>query len=812
MPPASPPALATPPARLLLRWLALTAVLFLLLCALALFWFMRAARAALPQLDGSAPLPGLSAPVTVTRDRHGVPTIEASNDADLYLAQGYVTAQDRLWQLDISRRFAAGEIAEVLGPEFIAHDREQRILLLRARSEHAVQELSPRDRGFLEAYARGVNAYIDSRRARLPLEFRLLRYSPRPWTPADTLVIYANMVKELNHYSAWVALARERVLAKVGPELAAEMYPVTSPGDHPPGQDFPRPARSSPPPAMNPGDWPASAAGAMAPTWAENLRAGSNDWVISGAHTVSGKPLLSNDPHLGHQMPSLWYEAHLKSPEVDVAGVTLPGAPTVILGHNQRIAWGFTNIGPTVEDVFVERFNEQGEYQAPGGWRAPQREREVIHVKGEPDVQMEVVVTRHGPIITELVPGEKRALALQWTLYGPGALALPFHDVGRARNWKEFRQAFSSWVAPGQNVVYADVDGHIGYQATGRVPIRASGSGDLPVSGADDGHEWTGYIPFDRLPSVFDPPAGILATANGRITPDGYPYLITTEWEAPYRTGRIYQALQSARKLSAADMLALQTDVYSAFDRFCAEKFVYALDHVRQVTPRARQARDLLRNWDGRMDISAAAPTLEVAARQQLYRLLLEPRLGAAPAQGQQRHAHGTSWRTYDWFMWPVWMQNTLTAQPRHWLPPGYANYDELLAAALEKAIDQQGVPADLASWAWGRAHPVEIQHPVLGRIPVLRRWTGPGVQPQAGNQYTVKAAGRDFGPSERTTVDLSNLDASTLNVVTGQSGVLFSPYYMDQWTAWHEGRTFALPFSAAAVEATRAHRLVLHP
>jgi len=802
--------------QLIFRWLFLTIALFVLLCALGIFWFVHVARAALPELDGTLRVAGLKASVTVIRDGHGVPTIEAANDEDLYFAQGYVTAQDRLWQLDITRRFAGGELAEVLGQEFVAHDREQRILLLRARAERGVDELSLRDRSFLEAYARGVNAFIQSHGNRLPVEFRLLRYQPRPWTPADTLVIYANMVKELNHYSAWTAIARERVLAKVGPELAADLYPVTSPRDHPPGQDFQAGGAGASTPRTGSRRWSLENNSRLSDSGPgdlpeETFQPGSNDWVVSGAHTVSGKPLLSNDPHLGHQMPGLWYEAHLKSPDVDVAGVTLPGAPTVILGHNARVVWGFTNIGPTVEDVFVETFNGQGQYRTPGGWREPERRHEVIHVKSKADVNMEVLVTRHGPIITELVPGEKRVLALEWTLYGPGALSLPFHDVNRARNWQEFRRAFSNWVAPGQNVVYADLDGHIGYQATGRVPIRASGRGEVPAAGSDDAHQWAGYIPFEKLPSVFDPPSGVIATANGRITPDGYPYVITTEWEAPFRTERIYRVLSLPRKFSASDMLALQNDVYSAFDHFCAERFVFALDHVRQITPRARQARDLLRNWDGRMDINSSAAAIEVAARRQLYRLLLEPKLGPAAEDGD-RHAAGTSWRTYDWFMWPVWMENTLTAQPKRWLPAGNNNYDELLAAALERAISDPAVPADLAWWHWGEAHPVVIQHPILGRIPVLRRWTGPGLRPQSGDQFTVKATGRDFGPSERTTVDLSNLDNSTLNVVTGQSGVLFNPYYMDQWSAWYAGKSFPLPFSAGAISATRAHQLTLQP
>jgi penicillin amidase len=482
----------------------------------------------------------------------------------------------------------------------------------------------------------------------------------------------------------------------------------------------------------------------------------------------------------------------------------------VVLGHNQRIAWGFTNIGPTVEDVFIENFNSSGQYQTPQGWQEPQRRHEVIHVKGRQDVSFDVLVTRHGPIISDLIPGEKRMLALQWTLYTPNSLALPFVDVDAAQSWNDFRQAFSAWVAPGQNVVYADVDGNIGYQGTGRVPIRASGDGSLPVSGSDNSHEWTGYVPFDKLPSVFNPPSGILATANGRITPEKYPYSLSVEWGPPYRTERIYKVLGADKRFTPADMLSLQTDVYSAFDRFCAERFVYALDHEKGISPRTRQARELMRNWDGRMLADSAAAAVEASAREELYRELLEPKLGAAPADGNSES--GLSWKTYEWFMRPVWLENVLLYEPQRWLPANFKDYNQLLAGAVEAALQRPDVPANLADWQWGELNPVEINHPIFGAIPILRRWAGPGRQPQSGDSYTVKAVGRHFGPSERTTVDLANLDDSTLNIVTGQSGNLFSPYYMDQWPAWFSGSTFRLPFSAQAVAAARAHQLVLQP
>ena len=536
---------------------------------------------------------------------------------------------------------------------------------------------------------------------------------------------------------------------------------------------------------------------------------GSNNWVVSGAHTVSGKPLLSNDMHLEHQMPNLWYETHLQCDDFDVAGVSLPGMPYVIVGHNRRIAWGFTNIGPTVEDLYVETFNQQGQYLTPEGWKDPEHRQEVIHIKGKPDVSEDVELTRHGPIVTSLVAGETRPLALRWTLYD--GIRNPFFNLDSAHNWDQFRQALSEFDAPAQNAVYADVDGNIGYQATGKIPIRASGDGSLPENGADDFHEWTSYIPFDKLPSVLNPASGIIATANSRITPDGYPYSISTEWEAPWRSERIYRVLESGKKFSVADMLELETDISSAPDRYFAEQFTYAVDHAEKPSNRAKEAADILRSWDGRMSANSAAPTIESRARVELVELLLEPRLGAAPKDRAQEKST-LSWKSYRWGMQSIWLENVVLHQPARWLPSGYPNYSELLTAAVEAVVTAAGSPANLDSWGWGNFNPVEIQHPIFGHIPFLNHWTGPGLQPQSGSGFTVKAVTRNHGPSERMTVDLSYLDHSTLNLVTGEAGNFLSPYYMDQWKAWYEGSTFPLPFSAAALARAETHRLILRP
>jgi penicillin amidase len=918
-----------------LRILYYAACLLLVAAIAAIWWAYWIAHSALPQLDGGVSVPGISSKVRVVRDGHGVPTIEASTLEDLFFAQGYVTAQDRLWQMDIMRRAAAGELSEVIGEATVKLDREERILGLRQAAEASEKLISPRDRVFFAAYARGVNAFIDSHRDRLSLEFRLMKYTPRPWTVTDSLLIGARMVQDLNHYSYARALAREKILAKLGPELTADLYVNSSWRDRPPTEvrrmeDDPgahsgdedddddeeeiepeggagrmtsvphsesgfvdafqsasvpqglKPtsflaligtAKAAPFPFLfehnssvdRDGASPVSTqhffAASALPYAEENdlFRPGSNDWVVSGRHTVSGKPLLSNDMHLNHQMPNLWYEAHLKAPilnagisqggtkpgqaetkpggfSFDVAGVTLPGVPFVIVGHNQRIGWGFTNVGPTVEDDFVEEFNAQGQYKTPAGWVEPERRKETLHVKGAPDVTFDVVTTRHGPIITELIPGETRQIALRWTLQdGEG---LVFFDVNSAQNWDEFRKAFSTFGAPGQNVMYGDVDGHIGYQATGRVPIRAAGDGSLPVSGSDDAHEWKSWIPFDEMPRVYDPPTGIVATANGRITPDGYKYSISTEWDAPWRTDRIYRVLESGKKFAPADMLALQMDVSSAYDRLCADKFVYAIDHAAGASERAKRAADILRDWDGRMSADSAAPTIETKARRELARMLLEPKLGAAPdgvdhlnsksVPKSDAESGALSWKSYHWMMASVWLENVLTKQPARWLPPGYSDYGALLTAAVEKVVRQTQntanppadeslappdlAPSDLNRWKWGKNYPVEIDHLVLRQVPVIGRYTGPGMHPLSGSTATVKQVGRGFGPSERATWNFANFDESTLNLVTGESGIFLSPYYMDQWTAWYGGSTFTFPSSPAAVERQRAHEMMLEP
>ena len=733
-----------PPQTRLPRWmtsrrtiLAVAALVLLLVIAgvagffYAKHWVRQAAMDSLQQVDGTLAIAGLSAPVTVARDVHGVPHIHAASMDDLLLAQGFVTASDRLFQMDLLRRHAAGELAEILGKPVIGHDRLQRTLQVRAAADRALSQLPPAQKHVLEQYAAGVNASIAQQSAHLPIEFRILRYTPAAWTPRDSLLVSLAMFEDLtNAFPA--KLAREALVARLPADARAELeqdlYPVGSWRDHPPAMPIPDLTIEGPPIEDVPLDesqWAnlgAGSAGRLRTELAQmsagpragfgTLMPGSNNWVVSGAHTASGKPLLSNDMHLALGIPGTWYEADLEAPGASgepfhAAGVSLPGVPLIVVGHNNHIAWGFTNLGADVQDVYIETTRGTGaeeEFQAAdGSWQPVVHLAEPIKVKGDKGIPFEVLATRHGDAVTPIVnpaltpdvtaPGGKpRTLALRWTIYDPGAVGIPTLEVDSAHDWKSFLDAFRDWGGPAQNVVYADDKGHIGYHAMGKIPLRGPAekpatddsavghsvtilqggavadtltptiraepdpldateikapaapavvlaSGPLsPVPIAPSAaHEWSGYIPFDELPQIFDPPGGVIATANSRTTPDDYAYPMNLNWGAPYRNERIWRLLAHRTGLKAEDMLAIQTDIYSDFDRVLAERLTYGIDHaLMQPTGKPRtpaetktlkQAADLLRKFNGRMAADSAAASIVSAAHAQLWPMLLAPKL-----------------------------------------------------------------------------------------------------------------------------------------------------------------------------------------
>jgi penicillin amidase len=803
-------------------------------------WLRSVTRAALPVLDGDLHLTGLSAPVTVRRDAHGVPHIEAANESDLFFAQGYVTAQDRLWQMDVSRRYANGEMAEIVGPSQLMHDKTQRVLLIRLTAWRIYNNLPASERSRLDAYARGVSLYIAQHQNTLPAEFRLLRYRPAPWSGADTLSIGLSMVQSLDSRFE-TKLNRERIAAKLNNEkLEADLYPVGSWRDHPPtgvqldlSQPHPEPPSTSGDEDDNDDDRSQTKAEPPmfiplaedallrhGPKGCDGCAPGSNNWVVAGRHTASGKPLLSNDMHLPLTAPGVWHMVDLAAPGIHVAGVTLPGVPGVIAGHNEHIAWGFTALYADVQDLYYEELDGKGNFQdIDTAWKPLGVDHEIIHVRGGKDVALEVQSTAHGPLLNPILPGETRPVALKWTIYDPALNSLPIFQLDTASNWGEFAAALNNWCWPTQSVVYADDQGHIAYHAVGRVPIRWGGMGvfnkPLPHDRLDLRFEWglplqgqPLYIPFDSMPGVFDPPSGFLATANSRVTVDKPLYPIShdasaiplsNDWVDPYRIERIYKQLQGRDQLTPADMLALQTDVYSEVDQELGHRFAYAIDHIDNADTQLRQAADLMRAWDGRLTADSAAASIVVKTRAALWPMLLEPKLGKDAA-------------LYSWGEKNFAQEELIMRGNPAWLPMGYKNWDALLAAAVRKAIDEGKAPANLARWSYGSWHVVDIEHPLARMLPLIGPLAGTGEQPLSGDTTTVKQVGRAFGPSQRFTMDWSNTDGSTENIPLGESGNPLSPYYRDQWNAYYSGTTFPLPFTPAAVAAQTRHTLRLLP
>ncbi len=787
----------------------------------------------LPQLDGNFTVAGLSQQVTVERDNWGVPHIRASSVEDMAEAQGYVLAQDRLWQMDLLRRVARGRLSEILGPATVEIDKEFRAFNFSRAADREAEQMDPDSRKIMEAYARGVNRFIEQHSSRLPIEFSLLKYQPEPWRVSDSLVIAGYMYRTLTD-TRHSEMHRAAILAKVSPELAKDLYneetsmdhfvvgdpnveknsPVLSQADSDEEDDDEmdyddvlKANRSLPDNLRNSiGPDITSAMAANVSDWLEvgqrdvRRMLGSNNWVVNGAHTATGKPLLANDTHLELTIPPIWYEVHLTAPGWNVKGFTLPGAPMVVIGHNDRIAWGFTNNGADVLDLYIETFNPANpdEYRVNGQWKKADIYNEVIHVHGARDEHLRLVVTRHGPVVER--EGDNKSYAIRWTALEPGGLANTYNQLGKAQNWKEFREVLSHVWGPGQNVIYADVDGNIGYTVAARVPVRKKGHGSVPVPGDTDEYEWTGYIPFEQMPQSFNPESGLIVTANARVAgPDYKPYL-TDDWEEPYRTARIYDLLHDKHDLRPEDMLKVQTDTYSYPHVFIAEQLAAAAKVAPPKDARAAKLIQESREWNG---IAEANSTVVPFLNSALYRaldLILEPQIGKAA-------------ELYDWRK-IAFLQRVLTERPARWLPAEFRSYDELLTAAADKAVkhlEERTKDPNPEDWTWKRFNYLDMLHPI-GQQGLLKKLLSLADQPQSGTSFSPRAASRHHGPSERFVANLADWDQSIFLITAGQSGQPGSEHYEDQFHYWFEGRPIYGPFSDAAEAKTKKHTLVLKP
>jgi len=730
----------------LIRILNILIALVLILGLAVVYWF---AWRPLPQRSGTISAQ-LQSPVTVSFDSLGEPHIRAAGLDDALFVQGYVTAQDRLWQMDGLRRLVAGDLSEVVGPAALESDRESRRLRLRRLAEQAYTTLPQPDRAALAAYARGVNAFIDSHRGSLPLEFTLLQYQPRPWSVVDSLLISLHMFRTLT--TSWRDdLLKRAMLAQGDARKVNFLFPIRSGTEPMPG---------------------------------------SNAWVMAGSHTASGKPLLSNDPHLEYGLPGIWYMTHLQAPGLDAAGVSIPGLPGVIIGHNQRIAWGMTNLEFDVQDLYLEKFDDRtGRYLFRGQTLQARRDVELIRIKGQPAEEMQIWVTVHGPIFA--AEGSER-MALHWMAAEPGLLQYPVLDLDRAGNWQQFTAALARYPGPAQNFVYADVDGNIGYHAAGQLPVRRGFSGDVPVDGASGDFEWQGVIPFDQLPSAFNPPGGIIATANQDPFPAAYPYTVNGTFAPPYRVNQIRALLSTHQSWRAEQMLAVQKDVYSPFGKFLAGQLVAAYDNRRMKNPALEDAVALLRGWNGQMDKNLAAPFLISLAFQHARTALAE---NAAPGASVN----------YDFPMASAAIEKLLRERPAGW----FDDYDAMLLRVLVDSVEEgqriQG--RDVRRWQYGLTWRVTVAHPVTHQIPWIGKYFDIGPVPMSGSSFTVKQTTLRIAPSMRMNADLSDWDRSLLNILTGQSGHVLSSHYRDQWPAYYVGRSYPMQFRTVKASSTLVFR-----
>ena len=786
----------------------------------------------LPQLDGSAALPGLQKEVTVERDRWGAPHIRADSVEDLAEAQGYVMAQDRLWQMDLLRRVARGQLSEILGQTTLAIDKDFRTMQFGRAAERDLGLMDKEPRAIMEAYARGVNRFIEQHGNHLPLEFSLLKYKPQPWQAADSLTISAYMYRTLTN--TWEReLDRAAVEARVGPDRAKELFSPEAAMDHfvigdpnVPNDGSQRTRVQTDQDDEDDDDMepdavlkaraadadPAARFPDLTSALAANVRdslldiqheirrgLGSNNWVVSGAHTATGKPLLANDTHLELMLPPIWYEVHVTAPGWNVKGFTLPGAPLVIIGHNDRIAWGFTNNGADVQDLYIETFNPAApdEYRVHGAWTKAQVYGETIRVKGAPDEYLKVLVTRHGPIVRH---DADKGYALRWTATEPGGLANTYNWLGKARNWEEFRNLMKRVWGPAQNAVYADVDGNIGYVMAARVPIRKKGHGEVPVPGDTDDYEWTGYLPFDQLPQALNPDSGLIVTANARVVGPNYKPYLTDRWEEPYRVARIYNLLLDKGGLRPEDMLKVQTDTYSYPHAFLADQLSAAAKTTPPQDDRAKKLIEGLKDWNGIADADSPEVSFLEETRLAAIALLLEPYLG--------KDTRLYSWRS------TAFLQKILTERPSKWLPAAYKTYDDLLSAAADRAVARLAEisgKSRVDDWPWKQFDALDMVHP-LGRSGLLKELLSITGKPQSGTAYSPRAATRHHGPAMRFVANLGNWDDSIMLIPGGQSGQPGSSHYTDQFPYWYDGRPIYQAFSDAAEARSRKHTLTLKP
>lgn len=800
----------------ILRNIGVVLLVLILLLVIGGVWFV---RRPLPQVSGQISMQGLTAPVQVVRDKMGIPSIYAQNDHDLFFAQGYVHAQDRLWQMEINRRAGSGTLSAALGKATIATDQLVRTMGWRRAAEKDWSLLDEDARAQLTAYTDGVNAYVNTHRDRLPIEFTILGVNYEPWTPLDTLAWGKAVTFSLaGNYR--LELLRAQIISQLGEDVAQQLLP-------PYGNDKPI---IIPPDAQGyasfKNDRFPGLDGADVFMGEPGPVSGSNNWVVSGNRTTTGKPILANDTHLAAGIPSIWYANGLHGGRFNVVGFTFPGVPGVIIGHNDRIAWGVSNVNPDVEDLYMEKLDDPKnptQYEFKGQWQPLDVISDTIQVKGQAPMPLRILQTRHGPIINDAIaatPGVTAPLAFRWRALDGSTQFQAILQIDRAQNWDEFRNALKSWDSPSQNFVYADVDGNIGYQTPGSIPIRpVKDQGLVPVPGWTGEYEWGKDIPFDELPKVFNPSTGFLATANNKIVSDDYPYTIAYEWDPGFRAKRITDLIQAKPKLSLEDIQTMQADTYS----LAAEALEPYLLQVQPKDDTQKAVLDQVRGWDKRYEIDRTGGAIYQVWYWFLLKNTLDDDLGNELADKYLAGAyerHGT-------FQVPLMIK--IMADPKSpWFDdkttPQVETRDDIESRSLADAINwlSQRYGSDPTKWTWGRLHTLTLAATPLGQtgIAPLTWLFSVGPMPVRGDNFSIDGASFRYsnpfvmvhGASQRDIIDLSDLNNSIMTLTTGVSGQTFSPHYKDFISTWQNVQYHPMYFDRGRLDADSEATLTLSP
>lgn len=830
-----------------MKRILIVAFLVVLAAAAGSLWWW--GRQSLPILDGELRLPGLAAPVEILSDAHGVPHVYASGPEDAWFAAGALHARDRLWQMELYRRAGYGRLSEILGEETLPIDKRLVSLGLGAAAVAEWSAAPPAVRAALTRYTQGVNAQAAQLTGRRqPLEFQLLRFTPAPWTEVDSLIVGRLLAWRLaeNHQAELVRAAiadrfgsgEAQRLGGAYPDDAPTIVGGAAPARTEPANDpalDPNPSPPASPPSQQshltatPLKWPSGL------EWLEPgaRRGNSNNWVLSGSRTLSSRPLLANDPHLQVEFPSVWYELHLVAAGLDVIGVTVPGTPFVVIGHNARIAWGMTNTGADVQDLYIERLDlSRRRYLYQGQWLPLDITRVEIPVRGQGLELFEVWRTRHGTVFAEVGAdwqeppswlstraegsGEKRAFALRWDI-ASGEMAGAFEGLNRAGDWPEFVAAVERFTAPSQNIVYADIEGNIGYAMSGVLPIRSSGDGTTPRDGANGESVWIGRVSPSTLPRVLNPPSGYITSSNNEVD-RRWPGLITKDWAAPYRTTQLHQAFASDERTGVSNATLIQTSVAT----LAAEHVLSGVDSALAMGRRtaastvALTTLERLRGWDRHVDNRPIAALYE-AFEAALWRRTFFDEMGEALFN-----------RFYEWAgaERPAGLHAIIREASSRWfddigtIERRETRDDIYLLAAVDAVEWLQREYGDEDDWNWAEMHAVRFDHPLAGAGLPFRWLFSRGPSPIGGDGTTVMRVSyhrlRPFAaweiPSWRQILDVGSWDDSRVVLPTGQSGHPLSPHYFDQNTLWREGNYRAQPFTRAAVDRERAHRLLLVP